>query len=80
MATELITYLGAYLVIINLITWILYGIDKNRARSGDWRISERALLTMAAIGGTPGAFAARRVFRNKTRKRPFVDLLWTVLV
>ena len=43
-----------YLLAINIATFLLYGIDKYKAKKGQWRISEATLLTMAAIGGSIG--------------------------
>lgn len=57
---------------VNLAAFLAFGIDKARARAGGWRISEATLLGLALLGGTPGAYAARRHFRHKTRKQPFV--------
>lgn len=72
------------LVAINLITFALFAIDKARAavRKGrrPQRIAERTLLLWAACGGSPAAFAARRLLRHKTRKQPFVARLWLIAV
>ena len=57
---------GAWLV-INLITFILYGVDKRRAKKGAWRISEKTLLTGTWLLGGVGAWLAMRTFRHKTK-------------
>ena len=46
-----------YLIAVNVAAWIMYGLDKWKARSGKWRISERNLLIVALIGGSVGALA-----------------------
>lgn len=61
-----------YLAIINFVTWITYGLDKGRAKSGKWRIPERTLLLLALIGGSLGALVGMLMFRHKTRKAKFV--------
>ena len=65
----------ALLALINLMTFMLFGLDKLRAESGAWRISEGALLAWAFFGGTIGAYAGRAIFRHKTRKQPFCSHL-----
>ncbi|HEY0148260.1 MAG TPA: DUF1294 domain-containing protein [Allosphingosinicella sp.] len=65
----------AALLAVNLWMVALFWIDKQRARAGLWRVSEGNLLALAAIGGTPGAFLARHLFRHKTRKQPFTTYL-----
>lgn len=60
-----------YLVVVNCACFLAFAWDKHRARTDQWRISERSLLTLAAVGGTLGAFAAMRRLRHKTRKEPF---------
>ena len=53
--------------VANAAVFILYGIDKHRARTGDWRIPERVLL-LAALVGPFGAWAGMHLFRHKTKK------------
>ena len=51
-----------YLIVINILTFAVYGIDKWKARQGSWRISEATLLMLAVIGGTIGALLAMQVW------------------
>ena len=60
-----------YLAAINFTTWVVYGLDKGRAKSGKWRIPERTLLLLALVGGSLGALAGMIMFRHKTRKPKF---------
>lgn len=64
-----IIWLG--LLAINGVTFTLWGMDKQRAARGEWRIKESDLLGLAAIGGTGGAYLGRWYFRHKTRKQSF---------
>jgi uncharacterized membrane protein YsdA (DUF1294 family) len=66
-----VLWLLAYLVVANLVSFAMFGIDKQRAREGQRRISERALLTSAVVSGTIGAWVGMSVFRHKTAKRTF---------
>ena len=66
MKTEII-----YLIIINIITFITYGIDKAKARKGAWRITEKTLIGLAVAGGSIGALAGMSFFHHKTRKPLF---------
>jgi uncharacterized membrane protein YsdA (DUF1294 family) len=61
----------SWIVCINLWTIVRFWQDKQRAIAGARRIPEADLLGLALIGGSPGAFAARQLFRHKTRKQPF---------
>ena len=58
-----------YLIIINIIAFVVYGIDKMKAKKGVWRIPEKTLLLLAAIGGSVGAAAGMRLWRHKTQHR-----------
>lgn len=70
----------AALAIVNFAAFALFGIDKVRARNRHWRVKESTLLTLALLGGSPGAYAGRRVFRHKTRKEPFNSNLTAIVV
>jgi uncharacterized membrane protein YsdA (DUF1294 family) len=64
-------WLLVYLVVANLVSFGLFGVDKRRAREGQRRIPERTLLLSAAVSGTIGAWVGMNVFRHKTAKRSF---------
>ncbi|MGL6198746.1 MAG: DUF1294 domain-containing protein [Lachnospiraceae bacterium] len=61
-----------YFCIINVLTFLVYGADKRRAKSGKYRISERFLLLLALIGGAGGAWLGMYFFRHKTKHSKFV--------
>ena len=65
-------FLSLYLVVINVVTFVVYGIDKRRAIKGKWRISEKALIMLAVCGGSIGAWIGMQVFRHKTKHLLFV--------
>ena len=54
-----------YLVAINVVTFVVYGIDKRKAVRSKWRIPEATLLLLAALGGSIGAWLGMRVERHK---------------
>ena len=60
-----------YLIFINIVTFLVYGIDKWKAKQGSWRISEATLLMLAVIGGTIGALFGMQVWRHKTMHLKF---------
>ncbi len=74
------TNLATALIAINFIAFTAFGIDKANAERGHWRIAESTLLTLALLGGTPGAYAGRALFRHKTRKQPFGSQLFAIAV
>ena len=61
-----------YFIVINILTLIVYGIDKYRAIHGKWRISEATLFLLALIGGSIGAEIGMYGFHHKTRHPRFV--------
>ena len=60
-----------YLLVINVLTFAVYGVDKWKARRGRWRVPEATLLGLAALGGSVGAWLAMQLFRHKTQKKKF---------
>ena len=60
-----------YLLAVNVLTFIVYGVDKWKARSGRWRVPEATLMGLAALGGSVGAWLAMQLFRHKTQKKKF---------
>lgn len=56
-----------YILCINIITFVMYALDKIKAKAGAWRISEFALMILAVIGGSAGALLAMIVCRHKIR-------------
>lgn len=69
-----------YLEAINIVAFILMGIDKRRARRGQWRIPEAVLILSALLGGGIGALAGMFLFRHKTRKAKFTVGIPAILV
>lgn len=68
---SIILYLIICLVIINVMTFIVYGVDKRKAKQSKWRIRESTLLGLAAIGGSIGALLAMKILRHKTLHNQF---------
>lgn len=62
-----------YILVVNVLTFIVYGVDKGKARRGRWRVPEATLLGLAALGGSVGAWLAMQLFRHKTQKKKFRD-------
>lgn len=66
------TVLLVWLAVINLLTFIVYGADKRRARKGKWRVPEKTLFLLPLLGGSVGALLGMRVFHHKTKHWYFV--------
>ena len=73
--------LAYYLLLINIVAFILYGVDKRRAVRNEYRIREGVLLWMARLGGGIGSWLGIKAFRHKTKHTRFrlVVLLWIVI-
>ena len=63
--------LFAWLAAVNVLAFVLFGLDKWFAVRGMWRISERTLFTVALLGGTAGALLGMSAFCHKTRHKTF---------
>ena len=60
-----------YLLAVNVLTFVVFGVDKRKARQGRWRVPEATLLGLTALGGSIGAWLAMQLFRHKTQKKKF---------
>ena len=60
-----------YLFAVNVLTFIVFGVDKWKAQRGRWRVPEATLMGLAALGGSVGAWMAMQLFRHKTQKKKF---------
>ena len=63
--------LAYYLLGINAVTFIVYGIDKYKAKKAKWRIPEATLLLLAVLGGSIGAWMGMKVWHHKTMYKKF---------
>ena len=73
-------FIIGYLLFVNVVTFITYGIDKYKAKKGKWRISEATLLTMAIFGGSVGAWLGMKVFHHKTMHKKFYIGVPTIII
>lgn len=82
---EYLIYYLAFIIFMSLITLILYGVDKNRSRRGQWRIKESVLLALGFLGGSIGGLAGMSLFRHKTKHWYFravnlIGLAWQAVL
>ncbi len=73
-------FLYIYLLVINVVAFCLYGLDKWKAKHNRWRISEATLILSAVIGGSLGAFCGMNLFRHKTKHKKFMIGVPVILV
>ena len=70
-----------YLIIVNVLTFIIYGVDKFLAVKHYYRISEKLLYLFSILGGALGALLGMFFFRHKTLKLKFylVNIIFLVV-
>ncbi len=79
-------YLYIWLIVINIITFAVFGIDKKKAIDGKFRIKELTLFVLSLLGGSLGGFIAMHTFHHKTRKWyfkfgiPLILVAWSALI
>lgn len=61
-------YFCIWLIIINILTFVVFGIDKKKAIDGKFRISELTLFVLSILGGSLGGLSAMYTFHHKTKK------------
>lgn len=69
---ELYSLLTTYLVIINVLGFLMFGYDKLKAKRSGWRIPESRFLFIGLLGGAAGIYLGMKLFRHKTRHNLFV--------
>ena len=65
------SYLAYYLLVLNAVAFIVFGIDKYKAKKAKWRIPETTLLLLAVLGGSIGAWMGMKVWHHKTMHKKF---------
>lgn len=73
-------YFLCYLLIVNLIGFFAFWIDKRKAQKGKWRIPEKRLFLFAFLGGGIGCSIGMKVFRHKTKHLSFVIGIPTIMI
>lgn len=61
-----------YIVLVNIVAFILFGVDKFKAKKGKWRIPENTLLAFAIAGGGIGSYCGMKLWHHKTLHKKFV--------
>ncbi|WP_352418432.1 DUF1294 domain-containing protein [Proteiniborus sp.] len=69
--TDMEIAFAVYRIVISLISFIVVGIDKSKAKKGDWRVREATLIILAFIGGAIGVLFGMVFFNHKTKKQKF---------
>jgi len=62
------------------VAFLAYAFDKSAARNDQWRTQESTLHLFALVGGWPGALAAQRLLRHKSKKQSFQVVVWATVV
>ena len=75
-----ITLIVVYLLVVNLISFTVMGVDKSKARKRSWRIPESTLFVLALIGGSIGSIAGMHLFHHKTRHWYFLYGMPVILI
>ena len=76
----LIWIIIGYLVIMNIAGFAVMGADKSKAKKGAWRIPEKNLFIVSAVGGSIGTLVGMYAFRHKTKHWYFVVGMPAILI
>lgn len=72
-------WLGTYALLMNALTYWMYSSDKQRSRSGEWRVPEVQLHLLELLGGWPAAWLAQRRLRHKSSKLSY-QVTYTLII
>ena len=72
--------LAYYLLAINVVAFIMYGIDKYKTKKAKWRIPEATLLLLDVLGGSIGAWMGMKVWHHKTMHKKFKYAIPAILL
>lgn len=72
MELDVLTYITIYLLVLNIIGFLIMGIDKRRAKKRMWRIPEKTFFIVSLLGGSIGTWVGMYTFRHKTKHWYFV--------
>lgn len=61
-----------FYIVISLLTFVLYAVDKSAAQNDSWRTQESTLHLLSLAGGWPGAMIAQQTLRHKSKKQDFM--------
>jgi len=78
-SASLALWLVLWVAALSIAAFSVYGYDKGKAQRGGGRVPEVVLWLLAALGGSPGAFIAMRVFHHKTSKTSFQIVFWVIV-
>lgn len=67
---------AVFYLVASMFCYVVYALDKSKAKKGTWRISESTLHLVSALGGWPGAVVAQQVLRHKSKKQSFRIKFW----
>jgi uncharacterized membrane protein YsdA (DUF1294 family) len=70
----------ALYMVVSLLTFIMYAVDKSAAKKGVWRIQESTLHLLSLAGGWPGALVAQQKLRHKSKKQSFRLVFWVTVL
>lgn len=71
-------YVAAAYLVLSVVTFVTYQIDKSAAESDSWRVAEANLHMLALAGGWPGATLAQQLLRHKSKKAEFRAVHWVM--
>ena len=74
------TIILIYFILINIIGFLVMLIDKKKAEKGKWRIQEKTIFIITALGGGIGTITGMYVFHHKTKKLQFTIGLPTITI